>query len=252
MSRVRLRLTVAYEGTRYRGWQIQPGADTVQQRVEEALRRFLPSAGRLHASGRTDTGVHALGLVAHCEIPESELGIEPRRLPLALNHHLPEDIRILEVRQAAPDFHARFDCRRKQYLYRIWNHPAANPLLRRMAWHVPPPLDRESMRRAAQHLVGSHDFRSLAVEAGYRVKDGVRRLHRCAVREEGPLLVVVMEGDGFLYRMCRGIVGLLHQAGRGRRRPEDIPAILAGRDRPHGTMTAPAHGLVLHWVRYGD
>ncbi len=252
MSRQVVRLTIAYQGTRYHGWQVQPGRDTIQQRLEQALQHYCPSAGRIHGSGRTDAGVHALGMVAHVRIPEAELSLEPRRLRLALNHRLPEDIRIVEVARAEPGFHARFDCRRKQYRYLIWNHPAANPLLRHAAWHVPSPLDRERMRESARRLVGRHDFRSLACHTGYAVKNAVRELHRCEVLGEEELITLVMEGDGFLYKMCRSIAGLLHQAGRGKRSPEEMPKLLGDRNRSHGGVTAPAHGLVLHSVSYGQ
>ncbi len=247
---IKLKLTVAYDGTRYRGWQTQRNSATIQQHIQESLQKLFPSVRRIHGSSRTDTGVHALGMAAHVEIPEAEFRMTVRKAPLALNRFLPEDIRIVDARKVSRKFHAQFDCQRKQYRYQIWNHRAANPLLRFTAWHVPQKLNLEKMQKAAQQMVGRHDFRSLAARRPGEPEDTVRQLFRCNVRASGPLITIVMEGDGFLYKMCRAIVGTLRQVGSGKTNPEDIPKILNQKTRRDAGMTAPAHGLTLFRVFY--
>ncbi len=250
-SPVRLRLTLAYDGTNYAGWQWQRYGVGVQQKVEEALAKLFPCAPRLHGSSRTDAGVHALGLVAHADVSQAEWRMSPARLVLALNAHLPEDIRVLDARRAAPGFHARFGAVGKQYRYTVWNHPAQNPLLRLQAWHVPRALDVAAMRAAAGRFVGTHDFRAFTANRGMPLADSVRTVTRCELQRRGPLLTFVIEGNGFLYKMCRGIVGTLVQLGLGKIAADDLDRIFAGRDRRDAGMTAPAHGLVLWKVRYG-
>lgn len=248
---VKFRITLAYDGTNYQGWQVQTIGLGVQQRVEEALARLFPSSPRVHSSSRTDTGVHALGLVAHFEVPRPENRIAAERLPLAINAWLPDDIRVMHAARAATQFHARFSATGKQYRYFIWNHAAMNPLLRLRAWHVKRPLDVAAMRAAARHFVGTHDFRSFRANPDYDTVSTIRTLRRCDIRCVGPLFTVVIEGDGFLYKMCRGIAGTLVQVGEGKLAPTDVPGILAQRDRRVAGMTAPACGLVLWRVFYG-
>lgn len=247
----RLRLTVAYDGAAYLGWQLQPEGVTVQQRLEEALGRLFQPAPRVCGSSRTDTGVHALGMVVHFDVTQAQWRMTPRKLVLAANAHLPPDIRVLDARPAARNFHARFAARGKQYRYDVWNHPAENPLRRATAWHVPRPLDLAAMRAAARTLVGRHNLRAFASNPGYERASYVRTIRRCDVRRQGPLLTFLIEADGFLYRMCRGIVGTLVQVGEGRFRPEQILPMLESRNRSVAGMSAPAHGLVLWRVFYG-
>lgn len=250
MNPVRLRLVLAYDGTHYQGWQTQKSGQGVQERVEHALRQLFPDAGPLHGSSRTDAGVHARGLVAHVDIPASQHRIPTRKLVLALNAHLPEDIRVLRAQRAAPTFHARFDATAKEYRYHIWNAPALDPLHRHALWHVPRRLDVNAMKRAAARLVGTHDFAAFTANPGYARNSTVRTVYRCEVRRRGSGITVVIEGSGFLYKMCRGIAGTLVQVGLGKVAPEGMPAILQSRDRRVAGMTAPAHGLVLWRVRY--
>lgn len=247
----KFKLTIAYDGTAYEGWQVQKIGTGVQEKVETALARLFPSAPRLHSSSRTDTGVHALGMVAHFEVPVAEARLPARKLGLALNAHLPEDIRVLSAARAPQDFHARFDAKGKQYRYFVWNHPAMNPLLRATAWHVPRPLDLSAMRAAAPLFVGQHDFQSFAANPGYAKATTVRKLTRCDLKKSGAQLTFIIEGDGFLYKMCRGIVGTLVQVGLGKFPAAEIKTMLAQRDRRVAGMTAPAHGLVLWKVFYG-
>jgi len=247
---LKFRLVIAYDGTNYEGWQVQKTGLGVQQRVEEALRKLFPSAGRVHGSSRTDTGVHALGMVAHFEILAADFKMSVRKLSLALNACLPPDIRVLAASRARAGFHARFDAKGKQYRYLLWNHAAMNPLLRTQAWHVPLPLDVHAMRRAAEMFVGRHDFKSFAGTRNYQMESTVRTVTRCVLRRSGRLFTFIIEGDGFLYKMCRGIVGTLVQVGQGKFHPDDLRAILAAKDRRSAGMTAPAHGLVLWKVFY--
>jgi tRNA pseudouridine38-40 synthase len=246
----KLKLVIAYDGTNYQGWQAQKIGTGVQEKVEAALAKIFPSAPRVHASSRTDTGVHALGLVAHVELPPGARRLTGTKLLLALNAWLPEDIRVMAAARAPADFHARFSAAGKQYRYFVWNHPAMNPLLRRTAWHVPRPLDLDAMRAAAARFVGRHDFRSFTANPGYERASTVRTITRCALRQSGPLLTFVIEADGFLYKMCRAIVGTLVQVGLGRFAPTEVDAMLQRRDRRVAGMTAPAHGLVLWKVFY--
>lgn len=251
MHTVKLKLTIAFDGANYAGWQVQKTGIGVQQKIEEALLRFFPSASRLHGSSRTDTGVHALGMIAHVEIPATEMKIPIEKVALALNAFLPEDIRILSAAKCRADFHARFDATGKQYRYFIWNHNAMNPLLRHTAWQVPQRLDFGAMRSATRLFIGRHDFKSFAATRNYEMETTVRTLTRCDLKRNGPLLTFIIEGDGFLYKMCRGIVGTLVQTGRGKFAISDIKAMLAARDRRAAGMTAPAQGLVLWKVFYG-
>lgn len=247
---VKIKLVIAYDGTNYAGWQIQKIGLGVQQVVEEALQKIFSVFIRLHSSSRTDTGVHALGMVAHLEVPMARFNMPIAKVALAINANLPEDIRVMSAVLCPPDFHARFDAEGKQYRYFVWNHHALNPLLRHQAWLVPQELDLERMKSAAALFVGKHDFRAFAATRGYEMETNVRTLYRCDFRKQGPLLTFVIEGDGFLYKMCRGIVGTVIQVGQGKFPPEGVTAMLASRDRRHAGMSAPAHGLVLWKVFY--
>lgn len=250
MNLVKIKLTIAYDGTHYAGWQVQKTGIGVQQKVEEALAKIFPSVQRIHGSSRTDTGVHALGMVAHVEIPKSEFRMPIRRVPLAVNAHLPADIRIIDAKQARTDFHARFSAQGKQYRYFVWNHGTMNPLLRHQAWHVPRKLDLKAMCSAAKLFVGKHDFRSFTANRGDELENSVRTLTRCDVKRSGPLVTFVIEGDGFLYKMCRGIVGTVVQVGLGKFPVSEIQKMFAEKDRRVAGMTAPAQGLVLWKVFY--
>lgn len=247
---LKLKLVIAYDGSDYEGWQTQKTGTGVQQKVEEALAKLFPSQPRVHSSSRTDTGVHALGLVAHFEIPAAEFKMPGRKLALALNAHLPEDVRVISAARASEKFHARFDAKGKQYRYFVWNHPAMNPWLRRHAWHVPRKLNVKTMRVAAKFFLGKHDFQSFAANPGYAKESTVRTLTRCDLKKSGAQLTFIIEGDGFLYKMCRGIAGTLVQVGLGKFPADEIKTMLAKRDRRVAGMTAPAHGLVLWKVFY--
>ena len=246
----KFKLTIAYDGANYEGWQVQKIGTGVQEKVEAALAKLFPNNPRVHSSSRTDTGVHALAMIAHFEVPKSGCRITARKLALALNAHLPEDIRVMAAAVARPDFHARFSASGKEYRYTVWNHTAMNPLLRTQAWHVPRKLNFKAMQDAARLFVGKHDFQSFAANPGYKKESTVRTLARCEVKRSGAKYTFIIEGDGFLYKMCRGIVGTLVQVGLGKFPATEILAMLKKADRRVAGMTAPAQGLVLWKVFY--
>ncbi|MGC4014162.1 MAG: tRNA pseudouridine(38-40) synthase TruA [Luteolibacter sp.] len=250
MLALKFKLTIAYDGAAYQGWQSQRSGRGVQNFIEAALARLFSSAPVVQGSSRTDAGVHALGLVAHFEVPKDEFRMPVRHLALAINACLPEDIRVQSAVRAGADFHARFDATGKQYRYQIWNHAVMNPLERGRAWHVPRPLDLAAMREAAALFVGRHDFRSFTANRGDVLEDAVRTLVRCEVKRTGPHLIFVIEGEGFLYKMCRGIVGTLVQIGYGKYPADVVTEMLAREDRRVAGMNAPAHGLTLWKVYY--
>jgi tRNA pseudouridine38-40 synthase len=247
---IKLKLTISFDGTAYQGWQAQKTGVGVQQKIQEALARLFPSARPLQSSSRTDSGVHALGMVADVQLARAEFKMPMRKVALAINALLPEDIRIVSAQRVRSDFHARFHARGKQYRYLVWNHSHMNPLLRHQAWHVPLALNVPRMKAGARQLLGRHDFRSFAVRHPYEVEDTVRTLTRCDVFRRGPLVTFVIEGDGFLYKMCRSIVGTLVQLGLGKFTDQELKVMLAAKDRRAGGMSAPAHGLVLSKVFY--
>jgi len=250
MESVKIKLVIAYDGTDYSGWQVQKVGVGIQEKIEEAIHKIFPGAGRLHSSSRTDAGVHALGMVAHVKIPVSEFRMPLRKVPLAINAYLPEEIRIMKATKCSPGFHARFDATGKQYRYFVWNYPANNPLLRRFCWHIPTKLDVQKMKFAATQFVGTHDFKSFAANRNYEVENTVRTLWKCGFKKRGNLITFIIEGDGFLYKMCRGIVGTIAQVGLGKFEPSAIKEMLDKRDRRVAGMSAPPNGLILWKVFY--
>ena len=250
MSALNFKLTLAFDGAGYHGWQGQRSGRGVQDQVQAALAKLFKNPSPLVSSSRTDTGVHARALVAHFEVPADEFKMPPRQLVLAINALLPDDIRVRSAVRVPMAFNARFDALAKQYRYVVWNHAVMDPLRRGQAWHVPRALDLAAMEKAAGLFVGRHDFRAFTAKRPGVLKDPVRTLTRCEVRRRGSELTFVIEGSGFLYKMCRGIVGTLIQVGEGRFPPDEIKAMLAGGDRRAAGVNAPAHGLVLWQVRY--
>lgn len=243
----RLALVVAYDGTHYAGFQRQgKGEDTIQVRLEAALTAVAGVPVPVRAAGRTDAGVHALGQVVDCPWPAR---VPAERVPPAVNRHLPPDVAVLAAKPVPPGFHARYTAVSKRYRYVIWRAPGPSPFWRRYAWHTGWKLDVAAMAEAAQRLVGRHDFRAFSA-AGRPVRSAVRHVFTCEVRELGPLLFVIVEADGFLYRMVRRIVGTLVEVGRGFLAPGDIDAALASGEKSRAGPTAPPHGLFLEWVRY--
>lgn len=246
----RLRLTVAYVGGSFAGWQSQARGNTVQDQLENAFAALC--AGRrvnVHGSGRTDAGVHARAQVAHADVPAAAMTLE--RWTLALNAHLPPEIRVTRARFVPDTFHARFDARGKIYEYRIWNSPVLDPFERGRAWHLPGPLDLPALARAAALFEGRHDFAAFAANRGTPPETTVRTIRRVRVTRVGPLIALRFEGDGFLYRMVRLMVGTAIRCAQGRATPESVAhALAAGPAARKTTFCAPAEGLFLRRVLY--
>jgi tRNA pseudouridine38-40 synthase len=244
------RLTLEYDGAAFEGWQIQPGGRrTVQGVLEIALARVTRERVRAVGSGRTDAGVHAEGQVASVRL-ETEL--DPERMRRALNAALPDDVAVREVAVAHDGFDARRDAIGKLYRYSLWNAPDRAPLRRRRALCLQRPLDLARIRTAAAQLVGTHDFASFQA-AGSQVQSSVRTLFRLDVTgEAGSAVDLWFEGNGFLRHMVRNLSGTLIEVGSGRRDPEGMTALLAGRDRRRAGPTAPAHALTLVSVSYSE
>lgn len=248
---LRLRLTLAFDGTAHHGWHSGRSGRGVCDQVEAALAGLFPSRPSLVSSSRTDSGVHALGLVAHFDVPASGMTVPVHRLAPAINATLPDDIRVLAASRARPGFHARFSAASKQYRYRFWNHPVMNPLLRQQAWHLPRTIDREAMREAARRLCGHHDFRAFTTRRDGTLADAHRTLTRCNLQFRGPEITLILESSGFLFRMCRSIAGSLAAVATGRLDVAAIDTMLTDGIRPAEAVTAPAHGLTLWRVGYG-
>ncbi|HEX7010655.1 MAG TPA: tRNA pseudouridine(38-40) synthase TruA [Phycisphaeraceae bacterium] len=248
----RYKLTIAYDGTLFHGWQKQhpPGGEplrTVQGVVEQAIQELLGQKIHLVGASRTDAGVHAMGQVAQFDAA-SPIPLE--RMAMAINARLPPDVEVRHVELAPPKFDCINDAVSKQYRYRIW-HSEHRPLgLRNLVWHCWTPLDLGRMNDAAQRLVGMHDFAGLAA-AGHNRRSTVRTIHHCAVeRSTEPQVHIVVQGDGFLYNMVRILAGTLVEVGRGLFEPERVDQILATGDRRLAGPTLPPQGLCLEWIKY--
>jgi len=242
-----LKALIAYEGTDFHGWQVQPGRRTIQGAIEHALATLEGAPVKIHGSGRTDAGVHARGQVASFQLANP---VPCPNLKLALNHRLPPAIRILDVGEVPESFHARYSAVAKTYEYRIWRGEICPPFQRRYAYHLPYPLDEAAMIAAAPRFEGERDFRSLATRDGEPKDSTVRTIFSSRMRREDEELVYRVRGSGFLYNMVRNIVGVLIEIGRGARLPEDVEPILEARDRRAAGPTAPAPGLFLVDVEY--
>jgi len=238
------KLLIAYDGTGYGGWQRQPNAITVQELLEKAVEKVSGARVAVHGSGRTDAGVHAREQVASCSLVT---GHSPAIIRRALNANLPEDIRILRVREVDAAFHARFSAKRKEYRYQIDCGAVADPFLRRYAWHHPQPLDLAAMRRAARLLKGRHDFTALSATSE---RSPVRTVTKLTIARRGRLLTIAVAADGFLYKMARSMVGALVKVGEGKLTVEQLKTLLASKKRTPLVETAPAHGLFLWRVWY--
>ena len=245
------KLTIAYDGTSYAGWQRQARVDTVQERLEVALGDIEGRAVTVHGAGRTDAGVHARGQVASFKL---EHAIEAGALWRALNAKLPDDIRVVGVELAPDSFHARYLARRKSYRYRICQRPIADPMEHRFTWHVPQPLDLDPMNRAGRLLVGRHDFAAFQTASGAAdIRSTIRTILELRVWSEGDGIVAIdVVGEGFLRYMVRTITGTLVEVGQGRRPVSEMSDILASRSRDRAGVTAPPQGLCLMAVDYSN
>jgi len=245
---MQLRLTVEYEGTAYRGWQLQPDGPTVQAVLEQALSTALRERVRVRGAGRTDAGVHACGQIAAVWVREVPADLE--RLQKSLNALTPDDVAVRDITVVDDAFDPRRHARSRVYEYRIWNVAAPSPFWRRHAWHVPSQLDVAAMDEAARVLEGEHDFASFRAADAEPLRSTVRRVLESSLRVDGRLLVYRVEATAFLKHMVRNVVGTLVEVGRGERVAGTFRELLAVRDRTRAGATAPAHGLVLVNVRY--
>ena len=241
------RLTLCYDGTRYRGWQKQGNTDnTIQARLELLLSRVLGQAVELAGSGRTDAGVHAWRQV--CSF-RAETEKSCGEILSEIRQYLPEDIGALSLEEAEPRFHARLSCREKTYVYRIWNSAQPDVFGRRYRTAWPGALDEAAMRRAAALLIGEHDFSAFCTARGKK-KSAVRTIKNIELRRDGEELRLVFSGDGFLYNMVRILTGTLLEVGSGRRSAESVGEALVSLNRAQAGFTAPPQGLFLWEVRY--
>ena len=247
-----LKITLAYDGSDYSGWQVQPDCETIQGTLAAAIERVTGSKVLPQGSGRTDAGVHALAQVASCQI---NFGVPTANLQRALNHVLPAAIRVVETMEVPPDFHARKSARAKTYRYRIYRCEICPPFLARYVYHFPYPIEEDAMREAARIVVGEHDFTSFAAvdpERGREEHDAsnVRTIYSSEWEREGEEFVYTVRGSGFLHHMVRNLVGTFLLLGKGTLDCEGLTRILVMRDRSLAGPTAPACGLYLVSAEY--
>src|SRR5262245_29104008 len=241
------KLTLAYDGTSFVGWQRQASGTSIQELLEDVFAVLDGQPVAVIGAGRTDAGVHALGQVAHVSLQRE---IDAATVVRALNHHLTPTVRVHHAVEVPSTFHARFDASAKRYRYRIWNTPVLSPFERDYTWHIPGPvLDVEAMTAAAARLEGSHDFAAFQT-AGAETHTTERMVFSSRITAERPLITYDVRGDGFLRHMVRSIVGTLVEVGRGRYPAEWVTDVLLSRDRARGGRTAPAAGLILVDVEY--
>ncbi len=245
---IRLRLLIAYEGSGFDGWQSQASGKAVQDYLERAVAHLVGERRVVHGSGRTDSGVHALGQVAHVDVPAGRLSTEAWEG--ALNAQLPPGVRVLGVSHAARGFHARFGAVGKEYIYRMWNARSLHPLEIGRVWHLPTPVDADVLRLCAGALQGSHDFAGFAANRGRPETNTERTIYALTLKTAGPLFTLRFAGNGFLYRMVRMLAGSMVRVAQGK---ADVAWLEDLLHRPAGRRTsfcAPAQGLFLKRVRY--
>lgn len=244
MEKKRIRITVAYDGTNYHGWQLQENGITIEEELNRCLSELLGERIHVIGASRTDSGVHALGNIA---VFDTENRMPAEKVAYALNQRLPEDIRIQKSEEVPAQWHPRHCASIKTYEYRIYRAEFSMPVRRLYSYFFYRPIDVGRVREAADYLVGEHDFRSFC-QTGAQVESTVRTLYAVQVEEQGAELVLRIRGNGFLYNMVRIIVGTLIEVGQGKREPQSMREVLAAKDRSAAGPTAPAHGLTL--VKY--
>ena len=236
-----------YDGSHYHGWQVQNNAITVQEVFQKALHKVLGTETDIKGCSRTDSGVHAN---MYCVSFYTEHRIPVERLPAAVNHYLPNSIAVLSASEEDEDFHARYSCKGKEYIYKIWNADIRNPFLDGYALHYWYKLDIDLMNAAASHLIGYHDFTSFCTLDNREKGDFHRTIKKLSVSKENNMVTITVEADGFLYNMVRIIVGTLLYVAQGKIHPCDIPDIIKAEDRSYAGPTAPPEGLYLNKVFY--
>lgn len=241
-----VKILLEYEGTAYSGWQRQKNAISIQEVLENAIKSITGEAVNVIGSGRTDAGVHALGQVANFKT-QTKIPIE--KLPYAINSKLPEDIVVKHAEIVPEDFHARFWAKAKIYTYTIYNDKFPSPLLRKYSYFFPKPLDVKAMEKAAQMLIGIHDFKAF-MASGSQVKSTVRHIHRLEVLRSGDVVKLVFEANGFLYNMVRIIAGTLLDVGTGKKDAAETLSIIKSKDRTQAGKTLAPQGLCLVKVIY--
>jgi tRNA pseudouridine38-40 synthase len=244
----RLKLIVAYDGAGFSGWQSQARGNTIQDRIEAAFLLVIGQQIRVHGAGRTDAGVHALAQCAHLDLPPTRLA--PAILASALNASLPPQIRIMRCEFVPQTFHARFSARGKIYRYRLATTAVLSPFELGRAWHVSGALDDKSLRACAGQFVGTHNFAGFAANRGHRVESTIRTIRRVRVRRTSSSTTIEFDGDGFLYKMVRLMVGAIVRCALGKTSVEEIAASLVAGTRLEPRLVAPATGLTLMRVRY--
>jgi tRNA pseudouridine38-40 synthase len=244
----RLKLTVAYDGRPFAGWQSQPHQNGVQDHLTRAFLALLSETVKIHGAGRTDTGVHALGQVAHVDVPQHKFS--PAKWIAAVNAHLPPQIRIVQCQPASTCFHAQYSAVGKVYQYRLWNDQVFHPLEIGRAWHVPQILDLRTLRAVAGRLTGTHDFASFSADRGKAREDTTRTIHQICIRRRKELIKIEFNGNGFLYRMVRMLTGAIVRVASGRADPSWIDQLLSEPGKTKASFTAPPQGLYLVKVEY--
>ncbi|RSL29105.1 tRNA pseudouridine(38-40) synthase TruA [Salibacterium salarium] len=243
----RVKAIISYDGTNFSGWQVQPGARTVQKEVEAVLTKIHKGQRTSAiASGRTDSAVHSVGQVMHFDTP---FAIPEEKWPKAINKLLPPDVQVKASFYVDSSFHARFDAVEKEYRYRVHNVKEKDIFRRNHVYFYPYPINVEEIKQAASYMVGTHDFSSFCASRT-DVVDMVRTIHEVRVEEHGDELHFVFRGSGFLYNMVRIMVGTLLEAGKGLRQADDVPGIIEAKSRPAAGNTVPGHGLYLWDVSY--
>ncbi len=249
----RLKLHLSWDGTDFVGWQSQPARRSVQDTLHAALLPLMSAEFRPVAAGRTDAGVHAVDMCVHVDIVANSLRLPADKLPRALNTYLPADLAVLSAEYAPDNFHARFSCTERRYLYRVYSAPQRHPLWHGRALHVPQALNLAAMQQAALPLTGTHDFAAYATQ---EERQSVRELRRLTISQQptphGTLIEFEVIGESFLRHMVRGLVGTLLSVGKGQHPPSYPAAVLASRQRQQAAANAAPHGLYFAGSQYGE